>query len=442
MIWLFVLVLIGAAGATYYFKFFLPSQVEPAPAFNTSKVRTGDIIITTSGVGNLIPAEKVMVGFQISGVLKSLNVGLGDIVEAGDVLASLDDVDLRQKLIQAEANLKTFFTPQSVNEAEMSLINARTNNNKAQDDLIDLIGVDQYNLEVAVDDAQFLLEELRGMTGTSETELEAAEEAMVAAQENLSASQPDDESEDAITLARVKLKLAEFDLKEAETYLAVLQDSVDGIDMGFSASPGSDFNKLQQAKLDYDKALADLEKMTIKAPIQGTVTELNANIGQTTNNAPFITLESLDNMLFKFYVEERDLSLLQVGQPVEVTFDAYPDTPVGGSIIKVEPVLKIFEGSSVAVVWAALNEMVDFPLLSGMSADVEVIAAETRNALLVPIQALREISPGSYSVFVVQPDGTLRLVVVSVGLQDYANAEILGGLNQGDIISTGSVETK
>lgn len=62
--------------------------------------------------------------------------------------------------------------------------------------------------------------------------------------------------------------------------------------------------------------------------------------------------------------------------------------------------------------------------------------------MLVPIQALREISPDSYSVFVVQPDGSLRMVTVTIGLQDYANAEILSGLEQGATVSTGSVETK
>jgi multidrug efflux pump subunit AcrA (membrane-fusion protein) len=134
--------------------------------------------------------------------------------------------------------------------------------------------------------------------------------------------------------------------------------------------------------------------------------------------------------------------LLAIGQPVQVTFDAYPNEILDGSITLIEPALNTFEGSSVAVVWAELNAPVDMPLMSGMSADVEVIAAETRDALLVPIQALREISPGSYSVFVVQPDGSLRMVIVTVGLQDYANAEILSGLEQGDIISTGSVETK
>jgi hypothetical protein len=45
-------------------------------------------------------------------------------------------------------------------------------------------------------------------------------------------------------------------------------------------------------------------------------------------------------------------------------------------------------------------------------------------------------------VFVVQPDQSLRMVVVTVGLQDFANAEILTGLKQGDVISTGAVETK
>ena len=77
-----------------------------------------------------------------------------------------------------------------------------------------------------------------------------------------------------------------------------------------------------------------------------------------------------------------------------------------------------------------------------MTVEVEVIAAEARNVMLVPVQALRELAPGSYAVFVVQADGSLKMTPVTVGLRDYANAEILSGLNVGDVISTGTVETK
>jgi HlyD family secretion protein len=442
LIFLIIMLILGAAGALYYFKYYLPSQVEPTPAFNSSKVRIGDIVITTSGVGNLIPTETVTIGFQINGILQSLNIDIGDAVDKGDILATLDDADARLKMIQAEANLHALFSPSALNQAELSLINAKINYNNAQDDLVDLIGLDAFNLEVALADAQSTLDELRADAGSSEEEIKLAEEALVLAEENLIAAQPAYESEDAVRLARVKLQSAEFAVSEAETYLSVLQNGLDRVDFELSASSGSALIKLQQAKWEYDKALADLEKTIIKAPISGTVTEVNASVGQAVTNSTSITISTLDDMRLKFYIEERDISLLQIGKPVEVIFDAYQNIPVTGSITTIEPSLTTFEGSSVAVVWAVLSNPIDFPLLPGMSADVEVIAAETRDALLIPIQALREISPGSYSVFVVQPDESLRMVVVTVGLQDFANAEILSGLKQGDVISTGAVETK
>ena len=76
-----------------------------------------------------------------------------------------------------------------------------------------------------------------------------------------------------------------------------------------------------------------------------------------------------------------------------------------------------------------------------MSAEVEVIAAETYDALIVPVQAVRELAPGSYSVFVVKEDQQLELRIVSLGIQDFANAEILSGLTKGEIVSTGTIET-
>ncbi|MBI4632270.1 MAG: efflux RND transporter periplasmic adaptor subunit, partial [Deltaproteobacteria bacterium] len=81
-------------------------------------------------------------------------------------------------------------------------------------------------------------------------------------------------------------------------------------------------------------------------------------------------------------------------------------------------------------------------LLSGMTAAVEVIAGEAKSAVLVPVQALRDLGSGSYAVFILQPDGQLKLTPVTVGLKDFANAEILSGVKAGDVVSTGNVQTK
>ena len=60
--------------------------------------------------------------------------------------------------------------------------------------------------------------------------------------------------------------------------------------------------------------------------------------------------------------------------------------------------------------------------------------------MLVPIEALREITPGTYAVFVVDSAGALEMRMVEVGLQDETFAAITSGLEAGEIVSTGIVE--
>jgi multidrug efflux pump subunit AcrA (membrane-fusion protein) len=155
-----------------------------------------------------------------------------------------------------------------------------------------------------------------------------------------------------------------------------------------------------------------------------------------------ITILTTDHLLVHFYLDETDIEKAKAGNSVTFTFDAYPDATVPGEITLVEPALQIVDGTPVVVVWASLPDEAPFTILSGMSVEAEVIAAESRDTLLVPVQALRELTPGSFAVFIVTPDGQLKMTPVEVGLRDFANAEILSGLKVGDVVSTGTVETK
>jgi macrolide-specific efflux system membrane fusion protein len=76
-----------------------------------------------------------------------------------------------------------------------------------------------------------------------------------------------------------------------------------------------------------------------------------------------------------------------------------------------------------------------------VNAEVEVVAAEATNVLLVPVQALRELSPDQYAVFVVQPDGELELRPLQIGLQDFVYAEVLSGLQEGEVVRTGESQS-
>ena len=69
----------------------------------TAPVRQGDITISATGAGTVIPAKEIVIGFNSGGVLEALLVSVGDEVSAGDVLAQLDDTSALQQVANAEA---------------------------------------------------------------------------------------------------------------------------------------------------------------------------------------------------------------------------------------------------------------------------------------------------------------------------------------------------
>jgi multidrug efflux pump subunit AcrA (membrane-fusion protein) len=139
------------------------------------------------------------------------------------------------------------------------------------------------------------------------------------------------------------------------------------------------------------------------------------------------------------YLDETDLDLIDVGYEVEVLFDAFPDQVFKGQVIRVDPVLVEMEGAPTIQALASLergdNDSI-WPLPSGLNASVEVIAGRAENALLVPVEALRELGPGQYAVMIMVGDEP-QMRQVEVGLMDYAYAEIISGLEEGDQVSTG-----
>jgi multidrug efflux pump subunit AcrA (membrane-fusion protein) len=156
-----------------------------------------------------------------------------------------------------------------------------------------------------------------------------------------------------------------------------------------------------------------------------------------------ITLADLETPLLRFWVEEMDMSGVAVGNRVEIIFDAFPDDSYRGEIVQVDPALVTVDGTAAVQAWATVD-LSERPiqLLSGMAAEVEVIAAEARDALLVPLQALRELGSEQYAVFVVGPGGDLEMRPIEVGLKDFVNAEVLSGLNPGDVVSLGETQTE
>jgi multidrug efflux pump subunit AcrA (membrane-fusion protein) len=201
---------------------------------------------------------------------------------------------------------------------------------------------------------------------------------------------------------------------------------------------------LAQAQLNLDAAQQALAQLALIAPVDGTVLAIAAQAGESISTNPLITLADMSQPLVEIYMDETDLNRIAVGYEVQVVFDALQDEVFVGHVVQVDPVLVTVDGVS-AVRGLALLDEASFAkpqsLPVGLRAAVELIGGRAEDALLVPVEALRELAPGEYAVFVME-DGEPKLRMVEVGLMDFTYAEITSGVEQGDIVSTGIVETE
>ena len=72
---------------------------------------------------------------------------------------------------------------------------------------------------------------------------------------------------------------------------------------------------------------------------------------------------------------------------------------------------------------------------------MDISAGSAENAVLVPVEALRKLDEEQYAVFVVT-DGQPKLRIVEVGLMDVSFAQIVSGLEPGEMVTTGLAEVK
>ena len=147
----------------------------------------------------------------------------------------------------------------------------------------------------------------------------------------------------------------------------------------------------------------------------------------------------LSQLFVQTYMDESDYAMFQVGNPATVIFNALPDQIFKGKVTEVDPALDTSSGTAVVSGLVQLDPT-KTNLLMGMSASVTVIAGQAQNATLVPLTALHQVSPGSYTVLVMR-NGKFTSEPVQVGLKDLVNAQITSGLQPGDIVSTNQTGT-
>jgi macrolide-specific efflux system membrane fusion protein len=230
------------------------------------------------------------------------------------------------------------------------------------------------------------------------------------------------------------LQTAEATLKSNKAQLAALQAQV----------------KQSQSTLDADKA--NLGFTRIYAPMAGTIVSLTAQQGQTINatqSAPIILrIADLDTMTVWTQVSEADVPRLKVGMDAYFTTLGDQTTRWPGKLQQIQPTPSVVNN---VVLYPALFDVANpgGRLMTQMSAQVFFVVAGVKNAVTVPVAALHPAkdasgaSPDSqedakpYEVRVMGANGKPERRQVWIGVTNRVSAEVLSGLNPGDVVVIG-----
>ena len=288
----------------------------------------------------------------------------------------------------------------------------------------------------------------------------------------------------------VSLKTSEANLRRIEALYAQKITSDDVVDQARLAVDSSRImlrsldEQVQQAEADLSRARDDLSKTTLKAPISGLVSRLNAKVGEqviigTMNNpgTVILTLSDMAEVLAEVRVDETDVTSLKPGQKAEVRVDAVEDHEYEGVLESIGNAA-IREGTVSRFPVKVRLISPDDRLRPGMSAHASIEVDERKDAVAIPLQAVVRrslkdfLSEGKVSgsksagaqaaaksegsgsgeasagdgkdpereqvqVVLLDKGGKTRMVKVKTGISDAFRVEILEGVSVGDKVILG-----
>lgn len=451
IILIIVLVLIIAGGSYAYAHYSQVVETVTSPS-STAKVRQGDLQINVSGSGDIV-VEEIPLSFLVPGEVKEVNVSMGEMVQPGQVLARLDSREAELDLAGAQLDLDALSGPQAIVEAEQRLLEVQQELEDAQEALQYLLDgppVWYYEMLLSQAEAEYeaIFQDYRQVFKLSlldpktyqpsltrlARQKNRAGQALETAETNLEWAQNYQPDPQALDNAQAQVALASTRLTAQESLLNVLNG--DRVPNDESILDSNDqLRAIERAYLALDKASWALSQVDLVSPSAGIVTQISVAPGERVNGNPVITISMQEPLLVRFYVEETDLSQIDAGDPIEIRLAAYPDEVFEGKVLSIDPALMVQDGSTVAQVWGEFTTQPDVSLIPGMSLEVDVIAAQASDTLIIPLQALRENADGTFYVEIPQADGSLLAVPVTIGLSDLANVQIIAGLQVGDQVS-------
>jgi HlyD family secretion protein len=387
------------------FLVFRPRGNEQAGRFQFTTIERGNLTATVGATGSVRARQTASVVWLSAGTVEDVNVKIGDEVKAGDVLASLSKTSLPQNIILAEAELVS--AQQALDEV-MNSDTARAQAwialRKAEDDFEkaynyrDALNYPGRRTEVTL---------VRESTPFGIVEVPKSRTYKVKG------------TPEEIAKADADLALQEAQYEDAKRAYERLAD-------------GPNKDDLAAAQARVEAAQATLNMAHLAAPFAGTVTEAAPLPGdQVIAGMTAFRVDDLSSLLVDVELSEVDINTVTVEQPVTLSFDAILGAEYQGQVIKVSQAGTVVNGVVNFTVTVELTDA-DELVKPGMTAAVNIVVKEIKDAVLVPNRAVRLVD-GDRVVFVTGEDGTPKKVEIRLGSSSDTMSVVTGGdLKEGD----------
>ncbi|MBN1443910.1 MAG: efflux RND transporter periplasmic adaptor subunit [Planctomycetes bacterium] len=349
------------------------SESRPKVIVSLGEFSRGDIESRLSVAADLEAVRSADVYPEVSGIIVSVLVREGDRVSSEDPVIRLKDDDAAL----AEQN-RAILLEQKTTQFEQA--------------------------KLAVDEAQAQIEQRQLLLEQSQREFErlsalSAEDVDIVSPEQLDAKRYErDQREIDLRSARLSIEKKKLERDQAE-------------------------QSMRLADVDVKTARLNLERSVIRSPIDGYISELDLNPGETVSlAAPVFTVVDPDHLRARLHVPQRELSRLEEGQRVSITSEVYAGREFEGSVAVINPVIDKSTGTVRVIVEIGEHGGL---LRPGMFVSGEVILDTHTDAVLVPKKAVTYENQEPI-VFLVR-DGIAHRYVLKPGYSSRSFIEV-GGL--------------
>jgi HlyD family secretion protein len=316
----------------------------------------------------------------------------GDWVKPGQLLLQLDDAAARAQAARAQAQLRGA-------QADISAVS----NGGTQEEVL-----------------------------TNKSQLVKAQTERDAAQRNLQALQRLLQSGAA---SQAEVDAASNQLRVADSTVHLLHQKLNGR----YSPPEIEHVQAQASEAQASLAAAQelLKNSNVSSPIAGSVYSLPVRQGNFVNPGDLLVqVADLHKVRVRTFVDEPEIGKLQKGQPVEVTWDAFPGRIWHGTVESL-PTTVVQRGTRMVGEVTCVVDNDDLKLLPNTNVSVAVVTARHENALTVPRESIHQDDKGQFVYQVVK--GELKRRDVKTGVADLTRVEVTHGLPDNAVLALGAI---